>query len=289
MEVGSSVAINILSTALWVICGALLVKCLSAYEARRETAFNRFAQMSRRARLVHLTYGLVEIKEGAARYSVQEGDLSAICSALSLLQDSFGAKKVFVLSPNAALSQFGAVENLVSVSGPVWNVITRRLLEENPVLVSFQTIDGDDVLVDKSGGATKCYKAVRESGIVRECYAIVYRGSRETSADGKKRHFVVAAGITALGTFGAVTWLRKCSTQRLRQNPFVWRLENDEHALLLLKVRDPSPEGFQAYSAGPESPGFLTIEIVAQYRATATTPRTSNQPEIDVQSAGANP
>lgn len=268
--VGSSVAINILSAALWVLLGAALLKLYDAYEARRETPFNRFAQMPHRVRVVHLTYGLVEVKDGVAPCSVQEGDLSAICSALTLLQDRFGAKKVSILSPNAALSQFGTIDNLVSVSGPAWNAITRTLLQANPILVSFQAIGGDDVLVDKTGYETKYYKAVRESGIVRECYAIVYRGSHETSADRKKRNFVIAAGITALGTFGAVTWLRKCSTQRLRQSPFVWRLKKEEHALLLLKVRDRSPEGFQVYSARPDSPGFLTIEVVAEYRGMLT-------------------
>ncbi len=263
-EFGSDIVISILSSALWVLGGVLLVKLYSVYITRRETLFNRFAQMPHGVKLVNLTYGLIGTEANAR--TAEEGDVSAICSALSMLLDRFDTKKVSVLSPMVALSEFGTVDNLISVSGPVWNPITHTLLDASPIPVSFKEDGGDDVLIDHVHVSPKIYKTRRESNIPRECYALVYRGSWETSADEKKRNFVVAAGISSLGTYGAVTWLRKCSTQRLKNNPFIKGLKKDEHAMVILRVRDNSPAGFQAYSAGPNNPGFLTIDTLAQYR-----------------------
>jgi hypothetical protein len=132
--------------------------------------------------------------------------------------------------------------------------------------VSFSEENGIDILVDQVLDSPKIYKTHREFNIPRECYALVYRGSWETSADGKKRHFVVAAGISPLGTYGAVTWLRKCSTQRLKKNPFIKGLKAEEHAMIILRIRDSTPDGFQAYSAEPDTPGFLKIDTISQYR-----------------------
>lgn len=260
---GSGIAINIISTAIWVLSGAFLAWLYRLYKTSRETVFNRFAQMPYRIDRVHLTYGLIGSK--APSRAAKEGDVSAICSALAMLQERFGTKKVSVLGPTAALAEFGNVDNLISISGPVWNPITRNLLNAGNIPVSYQVEEGDDVLVDSSTNPPKVYKTSRQSSIPRECFAIVYRGSWESSAHSRKRHFAIAAGISPLGTFGAVTWLRKCSTQRLRTNPFVQSLKKDEHAIVVLKVKDSSPDGFQAYRAGPDSPGFLTISVVSQY------------------------
>jgi len=262
------ILINIFSTGMWVLGGVLLVKLYNIYTYQKDTLFNRFAQMSQRIKLVHLTYGLVDADINAR--TAMEGDVSAICSALSLLHGRFGKKKISVLSPSVALSEFGTIDNLISVSGPLWNPITRALLDSSLIPVSFKEENGDDILVDNIPDSPKIYKTIRKSNIPRECYALVYRGSWETPSDGKKRHFVVAAGISPLGTYGAVTWLRKCSTQRLKNDQFIKSLKKDEHAIVILRVRDKSPAGFQAYSAGPDTPGFFTIDTINQYRASDT-------------------
>jgi len=263
---GGGLLSNLLASLLWLLGGILLTAFYRSYRARRQTLFNHFSQMPFGIGNVYLVYGLIEPEDIKQLCTVEEGDVSAVCSALSLLEERFGPTRVSVLNSRAAQSLFGSIDNLLSVSGPVWNPITRALLQEMRLPIRFDRDGEKDVLRDELTPARRVYETRYDGTIARECYGIVCRGSLETSANKRKKCFTVAAGISALSTYGAVTWLRKISTMQGRDDVFLGSLKKHEHAVILLRVTDQSPQGFKAYSASTPDPGFLKVDVIAQYR-----------------------
>jgi hypothetical protein len=237
---------------------------VSATQARR--AFLRFTGFGPDIKAIHIIYGLVERTGYAPGYSVEEGDVSALCAALALAQRRFGVKRVLVVNSFAALPAFAKYAHLLVVSGPVWNGISRYYLDicKAPVQFVEKVVDGVsmDVLLSEFTSHQRCYKTLRENDRPYECYGLVLSGHYPSLHAGPPQTVTVAAGISPLGTFGAVHWLRSLDGRRWKEVFGTAKYFRGEWRYVVVKVIDRSPKGFRSYASEIDTPGFLSLEVV---------------------------
>lgn len=100
MGVGSSVGVNLLSALIWLIIGAIALQLFKFFLARKGTAFSKLSGITRASSAIHLVYGLVDSRRNGTHYSVDEGDVCALCLGLSFLETKYDPKKVFVSTPD---------------------------------------------------------------------------------------------------------------------------------------------------------------------------------------------
>lgn len=257
-----SILINVISAGIWLMLGISTVKIYNLVKLRSKTPFSTFTNFDFRIKKIFLVYGLVETQSQGLRYSVEEGDVSALCASLSLLENRFGVKKVEVINCHASLPQFGSFENIFSISGPVWNPVTKGLIERLAIpIVEFANKNGEDVLLLKKGQKEICYKTISKDGVAREDFAIIIRGQLESTEGDFFQNIVVASGISSLGTFGAVMWLRRLANGGLNNEEYKKIRMAGNKILVILKVVDSSPKGFRAYTANCANPGFLSLSV----------------------------
>lgn len=270
MDPAENIVINLVSSLIWAIIGAVAYTLFRATLRRRATAFSRMSGICHASKKIHLVYGLVDLRRDGTHYSIDEGDVCALCLALSFMETKFGPHKIFAINSQAALTNLGSYTDIVAISGPVWNDISGHFINAVKSLARFaETVNASGETVDAlevqlaSGAAV--FTTAYEDGVPRECYAMVVAGAAKSGrADGVAQNVVVAAGISALGTYGAVCWLgtliksapRKLSKQMRRRN---------RTKVTILRVVDTSPKGFRAYAADNSCPSFLTVEAVYEF------------------------
>lgn len=259
------VAINLLSAFLYFLIGAVGYLISGQIWRLRRSAFHKFSGYPRGLKKVHLVYGLVQTNKKKSRYTVEEGDVTSLCSALLLLEENFGVNRVDVGSCHSVTNSLGDLKNIVSISGPVWNSVTKRIMDQLNLPFQFAEINGEDALVIDGDGEPKT--TIYEDDVARVCYGVVLRTLIE-GGDGQKQghHAVVAAGVSALGTYGATVWLRRLSRRRSNKTDLWRNARLDEPIAVILRIEDKSPSGFRAFASGPTKPAFLDVEIVDQFR-----------------------
>lgn len=256
-----SIFINIVSAILWALIGVIAFRVYGVIKKRLSTPFNHLTKFYPGLSRVHLIYGLIDLDEIRNKSFIEEGDVSALCAGLLLLENVFGTKKVEVINYKAALLHFGSYENVLCISGPVWNPISKVILEKLDAPVKFETEDSEDVLVFSTKNDNKRFKTKIVDGIEREDYGILVSGKLNTIENDKGQNATVFAGISSLATFGAMIWLKSISNGNISKEQTKIFKKNKGTVLILLKVQDKSPNGFKAYTANQNNPGFLNVEI----------------------------
>lgn len=275
MGVGSSVGVNLLSALIWLIIGAIALQLFKFFLARKGTAFSKLSGITRASSAIHLVYGLVDSRGNGTHYSVDEGDVCALCLGLSFLETKYDPKKVFAINSQAARTNLGGYTDIVSISGPIWNDISAHYLStlDLPAVFSERTLEDEsaiDTLVVKNGSQETILETSYTDGVPRECYGIVVAGPVSTGrSDQKKQNIVVAAGISALGTYGAVCWLKSLSDSSTSKLPKNFR-DASKVKVAILAIRDNSPKGFRAYAADNSNPGFLSFEVIHELEGKIT-------------------
>jgi hypothetical protein len=267
------ITINIIAAFIWLLIGAASVRLWSFIKNRRINGFHRFTGIVPDTKLVHLVYGLVEKTREGPAYSVEEGDVAALCASLSFLERRFGVTQVCAINSHAARTTFSSYQSIVSISGPIWNEISRFFLDkfDLPAKYRERTINGQktDVLELNVDGKKTQFRTLYSDGTPRECYSLVVSGIAAEGLGSQRRQvFTVVSGISPLGTFGGVHWLRQL--EQNRHNDFAKKSTPrsfNKWSCAVLKVTDNSPKGFRCYASEVDTPGFLKLELVKYVQA----------------------
>jgi len=271
---GGDLLLNLLAAALWVALGATATRIIIAIRKRRRDAFARFTDIPPGAKRVHIVYGLIERSQPIESYTLEEGDVAALCVALSLVQERYGAEATCPVNAYAARPTFASYTNMLLVSGPIWNSLTKYYLDQGPSYFEFaQEVDAaagrrNDVLTITSGGTTTILRTIRSNGIPRECFGLVLSGQFPPLRKGPPQRVTIAAGISPLGTFGAVHWLGSLGGRKLEEVGVISVARRPTWRCAVIKVEDKSPKGFRSYAAELDKPGFLSLHVEAYQEGT---------------------
>ncbi|NHA01361.1 hypothetical protein G5V59_20075 [Nocardioides sp. W3-2-3] len=151
----------------------------------------------------------------------------------------------------------------------MWNDVSRDLIMSSPFDVAFQTIARhgatDDALVAKGsdGASFASLTTLRDAdGRPRTCYGIVQVTHEGGSRAASIRHRVVVAGVSTLGTFGALRWLEELADVDVLPEHHVGHANGTRDRFAIVRVTDTSPDGFFTYGSNSLAPTFLAIELL---------------------------
>jgi hypothetical protein len=150
----------------------------------------------------------------------------------------------------------------------VWNPISADIIRKADLGVHFDVRTGttgrpDDVLVIEHDDADLVLETSRQDGRPTECYGLVLVLHRRIPRSHRFQHAVVAAGISTLGTFGALHWLGELCNAGLEESLPQATKRGLFDRWAVIKVSDSSPDGFTTQSSGSESPSFLDLDLLA--------------------------
>lgn len=259
---------SIVAAALWFIGGAVTYLVVTWLIARHQNAFHKFTGFTPRSKArLRVIYGLVVDPSTGHRFA-HEGDVSSIASALHFLSLRRRGSISSVCSTTAR-PDFRTWHELMAISGPVWNDVSKELIASSPFDIAFKTITRRGVNVDaldasgSNGTKFTSLSTVRGAdGRPRTCYGLVQvtheRGSRAVTT----RHRVVVAGVSTLGTFGALCWLEQLADIDDIPEHDVGQADGIRDRFAIVKVTDSSPDGFFTYGSNSLAPTFLSIELL---------------------------
>jgi hypothetical protein len=261
--------IELIASAIWFVGGILVTLAWSLYHRRRRDAIFLLTGLRLRFRgRVHLIFGIIDDDRKPGHRYVQEGDVAALASAILFLERVLGANRVVVANARSAAPIEGGLDEIFSISGPIYNPVSGDLIEQAALRARFSSGtdssgNSDDTLVvdiDDQGLKAE-YFPVYQRGIPRECYGIVLSGSRPIAGQARTQRYTVVGGITTLGTFGCLHWLNSIRGKSWNE---VFATEYDERQGMgvVIKVKDSSPEGFFSFASLSTAPSFIRTEIV---------------------------
>lgn len=249
-----------------VVAGFLLRSAAIWLRHRIGDGFGAFTGIDKGShRRLRVVYGLANSNPHPI---AQDGDVSSLAAALLMLSREHLLGDVTATAARSALGDFRSWRELLSISGPVWNPVSAEIIRKAALGVRFDirqtsSDDPDDVLVIEQSGTERVLETTRQGGRPIECYGLVLVLHRRIPNSHGFQHAVVAAGISTLGTFGALHWLgelRHTSWDEMLPQA-TRRGLHDRWAVI--KVADSSPDGFTTQSSGSHSPAFLDLELLA--------------------------
>jgi hypothetical protein len=198
----------------------------------------------------------------------QDGDVSSLATALLMLSREHLLGDVTAMAARSALGDFRSWGELLSISGPVWNPVSAEIIRKAGFGVRFEVRqppngDPDDVLVIEQSGTNHVLRTTRQDGRPTGCYGLVLVLHRRIPQSHRCQHAVVAAGISTLGTFGALHWLGELRHTSLNELLPQASRRGLHDRWAVIKVGDSSPDGFTTQGSGSGSPSFLDLELVA--------------------------
>ena len=260
--------LGIIQSALFVLLGFLLKIGISYWLERSSDGFHKFTGFEPGAKSrLRVVYGLIKDSNNFHRYA-HEGDVSAICAAIHFLS-SKRLGPISSICSTSALSDYGNWLELLSISGPVWNLVSREILSNSVFDIAFSTgnVNGvnDDIMTvsAKNGNIfTKLSTTRSTDGIPRECYGLVVSVHNPRRGDRRLRHHTVVAGLSTLGTYGALQWLEGLADDSNLPAHDFGGDTGIRDRFALLRVVDSSPEGFSSYGSDSLAPSSLSIELL---------------------------
>jgi hypothetical protein len=263
-----SVAENLLAALALLLLGFFARPIVSWIGRRFEDSFTAFTEVTWSSRKqLRIVYGLVSDPTTLPQPFAQDGDVSSLATALLVFSREHSVGAVTAIPARSALADFRSWPEVLSISGPIWNPVTADIMAASHLPVRFASAvaaDGGtvDTLTVDQNGVTTTVETRREDGVPRECYGLVLSCHRRIPNSRQTQHAVVVAGISTLGTFGALHWLGDLRHQKWHEAlPEPHRRWCNRFAVV--RVTDSSPLGFSAHSSGSEAPSFLNVEVVA--------------------------
>ena len=280
-----SVASEWIAAATIFVIGFLSRLVIQAILRRNRDAFSMLTGLGPAKSEFHLVFGLVDSTVKPGNRYAEEGDVSALTAATLLLASSTAEKNLRVINARSALPVFRGFERLLSISGPVWNPVTKALMASAGFEAGFSTRpvppgEDNDTLVYPTDDGTAEVFTTRQNGIPRECYCLVICSEYDVPNSRRTQRTAVVAGISTLGTYGGLYWLRGLSHKNW-SDVFDTKFEDDMARCIVLRVQDRSPDGFFAYASMSSTPGFITVDMIALFERPRHAPKGQSR-RVDV-------
>lgn len=272
-----SVTSNVIAAVIVYVLGALTIFGVTRIRHHSSDALTRLTGLAHSGATHYLVYGLVDDKTKPGNRYVEEGDVSAIAASVLLMESLTKPGNIRLSNSSAALPYFSEWIRLLSISGPIWNEVSRSLIDSSGFPAKFSSRNNggqvEDTLVFTPQGQVTVEVATRYiQGVPRECYAMVLTLIRPIHlSDGWRRQKAIAVcGISTLGTFGGIHWLRCLSGQKwsdIFDSPY----QKSLNRCVILHVRDHSPDGFFSYASQSSAPPFIEVDIVTLFESPSDT------------------
>lgn len=204
---------SILEPAVFLVVGAVVL--WGALYIRRRRNFLRrilpfetwhvrwFPPLNIVREQVTVTYGLIPPEATKGRYfAVEEGDVAALNSLVSLMQSLYGHDGVDVMNCYDAESRLHDVTNLVTLSGPLWNRVTELYLGRLGSPATFELWEKNVRLkVATRSGEVKFFTTTYGPKYrPTKCYGLVVAG---VLGEGRGQGVLLLAGSSNLTTYGS--------------------------------------------------------------------------------------
>ncbi len=211
--------------------------------------------------LVTICYGLID---SGSYFSIEEGDLSAIETANNATTENYGSRNVKSYGYQAVEGRLNEIRNLLCISGPRWNPVTRHFLGAlgSPVMLNHRT---ETLSVMRSDGSSQVFQAKRrESDVVDECYGLILVG-KLVMTNQCQQNITICAGINNISTFGSVVFLmglrNRFLISRIRGLDKLGKAKTRHGFAIVIKVRNLSPLGMPSKLI-PLDASHVNIEVV---------------------------
>jgi hypothetical protein len=263
MDLTTTVLINILSSLLFALLGAVAYRFTLEPLQRRVNVLSRLLPLSVRGAPIVLCYACISrrSKHNRHMYTVEDGDVAALIAATTLLRDNYSAKRLIVINQFVTEATVSTIKNLLCVGGPGANQITERYIGVTGSPVWFDRTPGS-VAVSSDGSvdpSERLMTTFRESGEPAICHGVII-AARIKNAIGQAQNVVICAGYTTLGTYGAVLYLHRLENCR-RVPPELRSLRSGNRWAIVLRVCDRAPVNAERASGLPVNPGYIDLSI----------------------------
>ncbi|MGH8604078.1 MAG: hypothetical protein ACREXR_15300 [Gammaproteobacteria bacterium] len=260
------ILINLIASIIFAILGAVSYRYLYLPYMRRTNALSRLSPLDFSKDPVYLCYGLVSPSEPDKHYTVAQGDLSAVTLGYQILAGNYGGERVRIQNCVVTEPHVSEVSNLLAISGPRWNSVTKRYMGRLGSPLRF-TDDRKALILRKRDRSRETFtNTYRPSGDPEVCYGIILGGVMRHSD--RKQNVVICAGSNSFSTYGCVIILDDLRHSRsLRRMRRVSELKNEPRWGLIVRVQNLStasaePQGRQPFERSQ-------LEVVVERSLTA--------------------
>lgn len=169
-----------------------------------------------------VTYGAVADPQRAGRYSVEDGDVTALMRANQIAAWIASHERVLLKPAQSLIASLELHRNVFSISGPKWNPAAHRLIGALGSPIDFAGDERALVVLTREqedeGVAAESYKTDREPGsLATTCHGLIVAGEREIPDQDQRQRVMIATGRTTLSTHAALLFLSLLASSKERQ------------------------------------------------------------------------
>ena len=220
-----------------------------------------------RRSMVTVVHGLIPPSAvGLPYYMVEEGDVGALHKTVSLLATIYGRETVDVQNHRDVLSELQNKDNVVCMSGPVWNVATEIYIGLLGCPVRFMLDKDGNLILSVHGpnGETERIETKYIDGRPKTCFGLLLAGRATVSI--REQNVVLFAGNSSLSTYGGALFLsnayRKSALRKMLRGYQLWR---QSRWAIIYRVTNWSEGAERQRGTGPIKDGLLDIGIHSVY------------------------
>jgi len=211
--VANPIVSELISNLIWVLLGAVILYVYSKLLKPYSTALHYVLPFRFNKVPIHICYGLVSPNPHNERFTIEEGDITALYTLVSLMNEVYGEKRIKVQSYIPTYHALETIDNLVSLSGPWWNKVTELYMGRLGSPVIFDRAS-DKVVFTDSNDQVKIFGTEKDASETPiSCHGIVLVGEVRT-AIGHKKYVVICGGNSYLSTYASVLVLQRLYTQK---------------------------------------------------------------------------
>ena len=168
---------------------------------------------------VAIIYGCVTPQRDSDAFFLEQGDFSAIIKSKDIIGKVFPTSKQDFLPGVNLCPDLLNYENIFSISGPKWNPITAKIINDLGCPVEFDFERRIVRVINNITMKSIEYETKKIDGeLATECYGIILSGSIKKAGSALQK-VIVCAGRTTISTYSCVSYLNylSCSKNEIKK------------------------------------------------------------------------